>query len=528
MQNFLYQDYDMNNRTSTSPHHKQTYVLPEAEGDVSTKTDLARHKKNYQEDEQIRHLLEQHSFVLVTDTKGTMTYVSDSLCRISQYSRETLLGKNAGFVGSNYHSPAFFRDLWDTVGVGKIWQGRIRNRAKDGTYFWVDMIIAPLLNEAGVPTKFIGIRNDITQTMKMESQLAFQSHILAHVNEAVVGLDANYRINFWNQGAEKLYLRAAEDVLGKSLTDAYTPIWIRQEDEQKAYSALKNQGYCQGEIKHQLKNGDIKLVEATTRVIYNEVGEQDGLLAVIRDITDRKQTENDLQRAMRELQQRNNELDNYVYKVSHDLRGPLSSMQGLLNLMHHEQDNEVKDHYLRLLEDRVIKLDTVILSILQHARLLNEEITHTPIDFQNLIASSSEEFAYHAHWDKINITTETTGSPTFYSDSFRVTLIIKNLISNSVKYLDFHRESSFLHFKIHISPQEATITVQDNGIGIDEQLLPRVFDMFFRGTSISEGSGLGLYIVRQAVNKLQGQITVSSQRREGTTFLITLPNHLPQ
>ena len=518
----------MNDRTFTPPSDKQTYVLPEAEGNVATETALARYKSAYQEDEQIRHLLEQHSFVLVTDTKGTMTYVSDSLCHISQYSRETLLGKNAGFVGSGYHSPVFFQDLWDTIKAGKIWQGRIRNRAKDGSYFWVDMIITPLLNEAGTPTKYIGIRNDITQTMRMESQLAFQSHILAHVNEAVVGLDASYRINFWNQGAENLYLHAAEDVLGKALTDAYTSIWINEGDEQEAYTTLKEQGYCQVEIKHQLKNGDVKLVEATTRVIYNEAGEQDGLLAVIRDITDRKQTENNLQRAMRELQQRNNELDNYVYKVSHDLRGPLSSMQGLLNLMHYEQDNEVKDHYLRLLEDRVIKLDTVILSILQHARLLNEEITYAPIDFQTLIASNSEEFAYHAHWEKINITTEIMGSPTFCSDSFRINLIIKNLISNSIKYLDLHRESSFLHFRVHISPQDAIITVQDNGIGIDEQLLPRIFDMFFRGTSISEGSGLGLYIVRQAVNKLQGQITVSGQRREGTTFLITLPNHLPQ
>ena len=517
----------MNNQTST-PLNKQVNVLPEAEGIVPTKTALSRNKLTYQEDEQIRHLLEQHSFVLVTDTKGMMTYVSDSLCRISQYSRETLLGKNAGFMGSRYHSPAFFQDLWGTVKAGKIWRGRIRNRAKDGTYFWVDMMVTPLLNEAGVPTKFVGIRRDITETMRMESQLAFQSHILAHVNEAVVGLDGDYRINFWNQGAERLYLHAAKDVLGKPLTEAYTPIWIREQDEQEAYAALEKQGYCQIEIKHQLKNGNTKLVEVTTRVIYNEAGEQDGLLAVVRDITDRKQTEHNLQRTMRELQQRNNELDNYVYKVSHDLRGPLSSMQGLLNLMQHEPDTEVKDHYLRLLEDRVIKLDTVILSILQHARLLNEEITYAPIDFQTLIASNSEEFAYHAHREKINITTEITGHPTFYSDTFRINLIIKNLISNSVKYLDLHRESSFLHFQVRISPQEAIITVQDNGIGIDEQLLPRIFNMFFRGTSISEGSGLGLYIVRQAVNKLQGHITVSSQRREGTTFVITLPNHLPQ
>lgn len=517
----------MNNQTST-PLNKQVNVLPEAEGDVPTETALARNKLTYQEDEQIRQLLEQHSFVLVTDTKGMMTYVSDSLCRISQYSRETLLGKNAGFIGSNYHSPAFFQELWDTVKAGKIWQGRIRNRAKDGTYFWVDMMITSLLDKAGAPAKFVGIRRDVTQTIKMESQLAFQSHILAHVNEAVVGLDGDYRINFWNQGAERLYLHTAEDVLGKPLNEAYTHIWIREQDEQEAYAALEKQGFCQIEIKHQLKNGNTKLVEVTTRVIYNEAGGQDGLLAVIRDITDRKQTENNLQRTMRELQQRNNELDNYVYKVSHDLRGPLSSMQGLLNLIHHEPDNEVKDHYLQLLEDRVLKLDTVILSILQHARLLNEEITYAPIDFQTLIASNSEEFAYHAHWEKINITTEITGHPTFYSDSFRINLIIKNLISNSVKYLDLHRESSFLHFQVRISPQEAIITVQDNGIGIDEQLLPRIFNMFFRGTSISEGSGLGLYIVRQAVNKLQGHITVSSQRREGTTFVVTLPNHLPQ
>lgn len=517
----------MNNRTTTSPHDKETYILPKA-GNIPAERAPTPRKLASGEDEQIRYLLEQHSFVIVTDTRGIITYVSDGSCQISQYSREELIGQNAGHIGSNYHSKAFFKELWDTVQAGKVWQGRLRNQAKDGSYFWVDMIITPLLDKEGVPQKFIGVRKDITQTIKMESQLAFHSHIMTHMSEAVVGLDANHHINFWNKGAENLYHHAAEEVLGKPLTDAYTPIWIHEQDEQEAYAALEKQSYCQVEIKHQLKNGDIKLVEATTRVIYNEAGEQNGLLAVIRDLTDGKQTENNLQRAMLELQQRNTELDNYVYKVSHDLRGPLSSMQGLLSLIQYEDDPETKDRYLHLIEDRASKLDTVIMSILQHARLLNEEITYTPIDFEALIRSSSEEFAYHAHWSRMTITTEVSGYPTFYGDSFRISVIIRNLISNSIKYLDPHLETSFLRFKVRISPKQATITVQDNGIGIDEQLLPRIFDMFFRGTSMSEGSGLGLYIVRQAVNKLQGQITVSSQQQEGTTFLITLPNRLPQ
>jgi len=227
-----------------------------------------------------------------------------------------------------------------------------------------------------------------------------------------------------------------------------------------------------------------------------------------------------------DLKKINVEMDRFVYSTSHDLRAPLLSILGLLNIV--EKDNKQYDlkGYLKLLRDSVEKLDRFISDIIDYSRNARLEVDHNEVEISHIIEESFKHLNYMPGCSSILKLINVDQQSKLFSDERRLSIVFNNLISNAIKYRNPEARDSFINIEVQILPDEVVVEFEDNGIGIEQKYLDRVFEMFYRASPEAKGSGLGLYIVQETVNKLNGSIAVESTFGEGTKFSLKIPNHL--
>lgn len=239
----------------------------------------------------------------------------------------------------------------------------------------------------------------------------------------------------------------------------------------------------------------------------------------------RRNAELTLRNQNQELVKINKELDSFVYSVSHNLRAPLMSVLGLINLVQieNQKNDQGLGHYFTMMQSSIHKLDDTLKEILDYSRNARSEVSVGPVDLERIIEDSFERLRYVEGSEQISKDVTVEGSMPLHSDAYRLSVILNNLVSNAIKYRDENKASKVaIHASVNAT--QAEITFSDNGIGIPDEFLPKIFDMFFRATERSEGAGLGLYIVKETIDKLHGTIHVNSSPDEGTTFYIKVPN----
>ena len=223
------------------------------------------------------------------------------------------------------------------------------------------------------------------------------------------------------------------------------------------------------------------------------------------------------------LEKTNQELDRFVYSVSHDIKAPLSSVQGLINLIRMSPAEEL-GHHLELIEKSIGKLNGFVEDILVHSRNGRVELKNDVIDFEKEIEIAAEGLRHMDNAYKVKLITSFKGSNKAVTDQYRLQSVLKNIISNSVKYHNPAAKNSWVKVVVETSKERIKIRVSDNGIGINAECVDKIFEMFYRASENSFGSGLGLYIVKETVEKLGGAITVASKENVGTTFSLNIPN----
>ncbi|MDP2187883.1 MAG: hybrid sensor histidine kinase/response regulator [Sphingobacteriaceae bacterium] len=225
----------------------------------------------------------------------------------------------------------------------------------------------------------------------------------------------------------------------------------------------------------------------------------------------------------KELELAYSELDKFVYSASHDMRSPLMSILGVVKLARMEGDFTNTKAYFSMIEESVERLDGFIKSIIDYYRNKRNSFHPSEIDFKDMVDFCIQN-QLHLEETDLNFKINIDQKQSFVSDKLKLGIALSNLISNGIKYQDHNKTEKQVSIDIKVDAQKATIRIADNGIGIKEGEVEKIFRMFYRATNMNPGSGIGLYIVKDAVEQLAGSITVESIYGQGSTFELNIPN----
>jgi signal transduction histidine kinase len=245
------------------------------------------------------------------------------------------------------------------------------------------------------------------------------------------------------------------------------------------------------------------------------------------DISDVKIIEEQLMRNNRELKKTNEELDRFVYSTSHDLRSPLTSVLGLADIIAEESSEENTITHVDMIRNRIIRLDAYIRNILSYSKNNRTKLSIEKVNLEEIVLNSIDILKNTKEHSDILFTVDIKGIHPLYSDAERLSTVVENIIGNALKYHKKNVEGRYVKVVGEINRDSCIFSIEDNGIGIDPIHQKRIFEMFYRITGNTPGAGIGLYLAKEIVEKLDGELSVSSEPGESTSFTIKIKNHIP-
>lgn len=498
-------------------------------------------QKNLKELKDYKFALDQSAIVSTTNAQGDILSVNDNFCQVSKYSRNELLGQNHSIINSGFHSKEFFNQLWSTILAGKVWKGDVKNKAKDGTFYWVYSTIIPFLDSKGNVQQFLSIRFDITEEKNAEEQLKISNDrynlVGKATNDAIFDLDIVHNSIEW-VGDGLGSIMGFESFIDKKPTNTHLKDFVHPDDMQrvmeKQMAALVNPNDFLWNDEFRFKNaaGGYLQVHARGIIIKDQNGRGLRVIGSIQDITKLRENENRLQELNKDLEVQtkalavsNEELEQFAYVASHDLQEPLrmvTSFMAQLEKKYGDVIDEKGKRYIEYAVDGAKRMRQIILDLLDYSRVGKMDDQKEDIDLNELLKGI--QILFRKQMEEKKAMLRITPMPVVHSFVAPMQQVFQNLIGNALKFTKPNVPAM-----VRIGSEDLgeywKFSISDNGIGIEVEDLEKIFIIFKQLNSKEEfpGSGIGLAVTKKIIEKQGGNIWVESQIGHGSTFYFTLP-----
>jgi len=470
------------------------------------------------------------ALVAETNIKGDISYANDTFVEISKYSREELLGQNHRILKSGFHSPGFYKNLWKTISSGEIWRGELKNRAKDGSFYWVDTSIAPVKGKNGKIERYIAIRFPITEKKEAETLLERASQVFNLMPSGaliyrleIVDDDSSLILVDYNKGAEIVTGLDLSGSKGKRIDEVFPN--LREQGIPQIYAEVvrSNRPKDLGEVLY----GDKRIKETWFSVKAFPIPNQQ-VAILFDDITKEKEANLALQKEKESVEEKVNQRTADLKKSQQKVTG-LNQLLKLINkTLRHDILNDLSiasgniDTYLEY--KNKADIDEVFKSVKESMdrginyihKMKDLELAFTEGEVLELCNVRSKALDVSKTFKEIVVNVD--GDAQVMSDG-ACEVVFKNLFRNAID----HGGANKIDVSVHKDNMGLTIKVADNGKGVPDEVKKQLFQ---EGAKFGEHghTGLGLYIIRKMIERYGGKIRVEDSEPRGTAFVIEIPN----